>query len=93
MTSVRFEWDGAKNAANIEKHGVSFEDARAAFADVNRVIQEDVGHSVRETRYFCYGKVDGEILTVRFTYRGKTIRIFGAAYWRKGKKTYEQKNR
>ncbi len=34
----------------------------------------------------------GGILTVRFTYRGETIRILGAGYWRKGKRIYEEKN-
>jgi len=37
-----------------------------------------------EKRYYCFGKVDGAIITVRFTYKGQTIRIFGAGYWRKG---------
>ncbi len=32
------------------------------------------------------------IMTVRFTYRGRKIRIFGAAFWRKGKKRYEEEN-
>jgi hypothetical protein len=32
------------------------------------------------------------VLTVRFTYRGGVIRIFGAGYWRKGKRIYEQEN-
>lgn len=32
------------------------------------------------------------ILTVRFTYRGSVIRIFGAGYWRKGKAIYEHEN-
>ena len=45
-----------------------------------------------EKRYFCFGEVDGAILTVRFTYRDNIIRIFGAGYWRKGKKTYEKNN-
>jgi hypothetical protein len=31
-------------------------------------------------------------MTVRFTYRKGRIRIFGAGYWRKGKKIYEQQN-
>jgi hypothetical protein len=34
------------------------------------------------------GKVKGGIMTVRFTYRDRKIRIIGAGYWRKGKKTY-----
>jgi hypothetical protein len=31
-------------------------------------------------------------MTVRFTYRAGVIRIFGAGYWRKGKKIYEREN-
>lgn len=40
----------------------------------------------------CLGAVNGVVMTVRFTMRGEVIRIFGAAYWRKGKKDYEQAN-
>ena len=29
---------------------------------------------------------------VRFTYRGETIRIIGAGYWRKGRRLYEKEN-
>jgi uncharacterized protein len=89
---VDFEWDPDKNDANQEKHHVSFEDAQYAFADVKRIIAEDLGHTVTETRYYCLGNVNDEIMTVRFTYRNKRIRIFGAGYWRKGKKVYEEKN-
>lgn len=32
-------------------------------------------------------------MTVRFTYRGGVIRIFGAGYWRKGKQIYERENK
>jgi uncharacterized protein len=47
-------------------------------------------YRVSERRYFCIGKVDGEVLTVRFTWRRGKIRIFGAGYWRKGKQVYEE---
>ena len=63
-----------------------------AFADPYRVIAEDVAHSDQEQRYYCFGKVGGGVLTVRFTYREGVIRIIGAGYWRKGKVTYEQEN-
>jgi uncharacterized DUF497 family protein len=56
------------------------------------VIAEDVSHSADEKRYYCFGEVGGGILTVRFTYRGGVIRIFGAGYWRKGKALYEKQN-
>lgn len=90
MAETNFEWDSRKDGRNKEKHGVSFHLAQRAFADPNRVIAEDLSHSQKEKRYFCFGKVDMGILTVRFTMRGSTIRIFGAGYWRKGKQIYEK---
>ncbi len=93
MNTARFEWDQNKNAENQEKHGVAFSLAQYAFADPHRVIAEDLAHSEDETRYFCFGEVEGGILTVRFIYRGGVIRIIGAGYWRKGKKIYERENK
>ncbi len=92
MNKARFEWDENKDAENRAKHGVAFSLAQYAFADPHRVIAEDLAHSEGEQRYFCFGEVEGGILTVRFTYRSGVIRIFGAGYWRKGKAIYEHKN-
>ncbi len=85
-----FEWDERKNLENIRKHNVSFEEAQKAFKDPKRIIVEDLEHSKKEKRFFCIGKVGKEILTVRFTYRERKIRIFGAGYWRRGKERYEK---
>ena len=93
MSRVRFEWDENKDRENIIKHGVPFEVAQYAFADPNRVIAEDLGHGNQEKRYYCFGRVGDGILTVRFTYRGKVIRLIGAGYWRKGRKIYEEENK
>ena len=49
---MTFEWDEKKNSENIKKHMVSFEKAQDAFFDENRMILEDVKHSVSEKRYF-----------------------------------------
>lgn len=89
-----FEWDKTKNVLNRIKHQVSFDEAQHAFFDPNRVIAEDITHSQAEKRYYCFGKNADQtgILTVRFTYRQKRIRIFGAGYWRKGRQIYEQEN-
>lgn len=87
-----FEWNEDKNDENLQKHGISFEVAQYAFIDPKRVIAEDIEHSKLEKRYYCFGKVKGGILTVRFTYRGSIIRIIGAGYWRKGKNMYEKHN-
>lgn len=90
MKKAEFEWDPKKDAKNIEKHGVSFFYAQQAFFDPHRVIAQDVEHSKGETRYYCFGKVQEMVMTVRFTYRDQKIRIFGAGYWRQGKKIYEK---
>jgi uncharacterized DUF497 family protein len=88
-----FEWDDKKDKENQLKHGVSFALAQIAFLDENRIILEDLDHSGEEERYYCLGKVAGGIMTVRFTYRNRRIRIIGAGYWRKGKKIYEKENK
>ena len=43
--------------------------------------------------YFCFGAVDGGVLTVHFTWRAGVIRIFGAGYWRKGRASMSAKIR
>ena len=93
MSKTRFEWDEGKNAENQRKHGVSFVVAQYAFADPERVLAVDREHSGAEPRYFCFGRVEGGVLTVRFTFRQGVIRIYGAGYWRKGKRIYEEENR
>ena len=90
MNEVHFEWDVNKDQENQQKHGVPFSQAQYAFADPNRVIAEDASHSQTEQRYYCFGMVGDRVMTVRFTYRKKTIRIIGAGYWRKGREIYEQ---
>jgi len=85
-----FVWDQKKELLNIRKHGVDFIVAAEAFKDSKRKIFIDSKHNKKEPRLFCLGKVRGKVLTVRFTYRGEKIRIFGAGYWRKGVKYYEE---
>ena len=93
MVETRFEWDDQKDRDNQAKHHVSFGWAQYAFLDPRRVIAEDISHSQEEKRFYCIGRVGEDIMTVRFTYRASIIRIYGAGYWRKGKKIYEEKNK
>jgi uncharacterized DUF497 family protein len=92
MSESIFEWDERKNAQNRRKYGVSFEVAQRVFLDTRRVLARDTSHSAAEQRWYCMGRVDGGVLTVRYTMRERRIRIIGAGYWRKGRKAYEQAN-
>ena len=92
MKDARFEWDEEKDRENQDKHHVPFSLAQYVFLDPKRIIVEDRSHSNEENRFYCIGSVEEGIMTVRFTYRGNIIRIFGAGYWRKGRKIYEEQN-
>ena len=87
-----FEWDLRKEARNLVKHGVDFRTAQQAFGDQRRVLADDLAHGGAERRYFCFGRVAGAILTVRFTWRGGKVRTIGAGYWRAGRRLYEKGN-
>jgi hypothetical protein len=93
MTRPIFEWDEKKNVQNQRKHGVSFQGAQAAFLDPRRLVARDLAHSGREERFYCFGRITEGILTVRYTIRRGRIRIIGAGFWRKGRKTYEEANK
>jgi len=93
MAEARFEWDEEKDRENQAKHDVSFTVAQHAFLDPDRIIVEDISHSQDEDRFYCIGRVGDGVMTVRFTYRRHVIRIYGAGYWRKVRRMYEDKNK
>ena len=89
---MRFEWDPAKAAANLLKHGVSFDEASTVFGDLLSVSGRDLEHSEVETRFVTIGlSSEGRILVVCHTDRRNVIRIFSARFAvRKEKKIYEE---
>ena len=52
---MRFEWDPAKAASNIRKHGVSFDEAVTVFKDPLAFIFDDESHSEQEHREIIIG--------------------------------------
>lgn len=88
---MRFDWNPAKERANLEKHAVDFTTAQRAFADPKALVLYDHEHSSRtELRWWLLGRVDSRILLVRYTHRaGGVIRLIGAGYWKEGRDYYE----
>jgi uncharacterized protein len=76
---VRTEWDGEKAAANVSKHGVSFEEAATVFGDRLATTVLDPDRSVDEERWLTTGRSSrGRLLVVWHTNRGNAVRIIGA---------------
>jgi len=52
---MRFEWDRAKAASNVRRHGVSFDEAVTVFKDPLALIFDDEAHSEEEHREIIIG--------------------------------------
>jgi uncharacterized protein len=75
---MEFEWDEAKAAANLKKHGVSFSKATAVFSADPRVVVEDLRYRYDEPRFSIYGLLQGRLHVVVFTYRSDAVRLISA---------------
>ena len=81
MRLIDFEWDENKNRINIEKHGISFEEAATVFYDDNAVLFDDPDHSTEEERFLILGiSQRAHLCIVSHCYRGADdiIRIISA---------------
>ena len=89
---IEFEWDNRKAAENLRKHGVSFDEARTAFADPLSLTIPDPEHSEGEYRYLLLGTTGSErLVVVSHTYREQRIRIINARIAnRRERKDYEK---
>ena len=81
MSELHFEWDQRKAAANEEKHGVTFEEAKSVFSDERAKLIDDPDHSEEEDRFILLGLGSSlRVLVVCHCYReeGNVIRIISA---------------
>ena len=93
MKLLVFEWDKKKENANIEMHGISFEEARTSFYDENAVQFYDPDHSEDEDRFILLGasyKLNTLVICHCFREEETVVRIISArkadknetrAYW------------
>jgi len=73
------EWDAAKAALNLRKHGVSFEDAELVFYDAGRIEAYDGREDYGEDRWATIGLAYCAILYVVYTVRSEeTVRLISA---------------
>ena len=78
---LQFDWDSRKAAANLRKHGVSFEEAKTVFYDEHARLIDDPDHSEEEERFVLLGLSGAlRMLIVCHCYRstGAVIRIISA---------------
>ncbi|HQU17600.1 MAG TPA: BrnT family toxin [Fimbriimonadaceae bacterium] len=76
---MAFEWDDDKARANIEKHGVSFDEAATVFRDPLYLIFADPDHSVEEARFIILGESsERRLLIVSYTQREYAMRLISA---------------
>ena len=74
-----FDWDDAKAALNLAKHGVAFEEAMSVFDDSLSLSGPDPDHSEGEPRFLITGLSNaGNILIVSHMERDGLIRIISA---------------
>ena len=81
MTDLHFEWDPEKAKANLDKHGISFEEAVTVFYDESGVEIYDDEHSEWEDRFLLLGlSSEMKLLLVCHCYRSKdaVIRMISA---------------
>jgi hypothetical protein len=76
---MEFEWDETKAAANLSKHGISFDEAQTVFNDPLYVDFYDPDHSFEEHRYLIVGVSQrGRLLLVSYAERDDIVRLVSA---------------
>ncbi len=76
---MEFEWDPKKATENIQKHGVTFQEAATVFGDPLAITFDDPDHSLSEGRHITFGlSLQKRLIVVSHTERGDRTRIISA---------------
>jgi uncharacterized DUF497 family protein len=74
--ALRFEWDEVKAAANVAKHGVSFDEGQTVFGDPCSITLFDHEHADAEDRFIDIGRSQaGRVLVVVYAETDERVRI------------------
>lgn len=77
---MEFEYNPAKSRRNLEKHGISLEDAQELWT---RPFVQGQARSTDEDRWMIVGLLENKLYTCIFTVRNDTIRLISARRSRK----------
>lgn len=69
-----YEWDTKKSEENLSKRGLNFADAEIVFSNPHLTF-EDTRFDYGEPRFITFGLLEGRIIVIAHTPRGKKIRI------------------
>lgn len=72
---MKIEFDAAKDAANIAKHGVSLAFGARVFDDADRLLIASIREIDGEERFKAIGIVDGKLYTAVHVWRGTAVRF------------------
>jgi len=91
---VLLRFDGGRWTAidNGSLNGMFVDQRRVPTIDIRDGMSINISNPNGPRVTFEVGRVEGAVVTVRFTWRNRKVRIFGAGYWRKGKAIYEKAN-
>lgn len=70
---MEFEYDPAKSAANLRKHGIDFQAAQALWLDP--ALLEIPARTTDEERFLVIARLRGKHWSAVITYRQQTIRL------------------
>lgn len=88
---MKYEWDAAKNRKNVEKHGLSFEDAGQVFSGPC-VTFEDDRFGYGEQRLITLGLLAGRLVVIAHAPRDEGTRIISMRKGnRREQKIYEKR--
>lgn len=88
---MRFEWDDAKERANIAKHGIDFATAQRIF-DGPVLTRPDMRRDYGEVRHVSVGRVGPAVIVVAHSMRGNRRRLISARpASRKERRSYHER--
>ena len=72
---MNFEYDNEKSTQNLQKHGISFEEAKALWIVPALTLE---GKNIEEVRFIRIGRLKGKFYSCIYTVRYEVIRLISA---------------